>query len=151
MLGPLVSALALAQAKQSAERAVRSLVLGVAMAVVGLAAAGFLVAAIVIALSRAVGPIWACLIVAVVFGLIAGVLQMVRSSIRRQRSTGPGALAMLGGLGAGAAAGSRAGEAAADDALPFRRRTAGRSPFLTRKALLVPAAAFLAALFVARR
>lgn len=152
MLGPIVSALAFAQARQSAGRAVRSLMLGVAAAVVGLMAFAFVLAAIVIALARAVGPIWACLIVAAVFGLIALVIQMVRLSAQRRRHAPLGGLGMLGTLGMGAAAGSAAGEDAAEDALPRRRRPSSvRRNLMSRKGLLIPAAAFLAAIFVARR
>lgn len=152
MLGPLVSALALASAKRSAERAARRMVMTAVAALMGLVAAGFVVAAIVIALTHAVGPIWACLIVAAFFAVVALVILLVRASSERRRALqSPGAFSLLGGLAAGSAAGSAAGEEAVDDALPRGRRRSAMGNLTSRKALLIPLAAFLAALFVARQ
>lgn len=139
MLAPILSALALNEMRRSAQRAARSFVLSILMGIIGAVALGFLVAAGFIALARELGPVSACLIFALVFGLMAVVLFAVKAAQQRPRAAAP---AMLGALG-----GTAAGAAAAPDR-PARRRS-----FLPGgpKVLLIPAAAFVAALFVARR
>ncbi|WP_181700301.1 phage holin family protein [Chthonobacter albigriseus] len=140
MLGPILSALALAEVKRSADRAIRSLVIGLALAVAAGVAFAFLVAAGLIAIAQELGPVWACLIAALIFGLAALVLYVVRINVRRQR---PARSAMLGALG-----GTAAGAASAPDGPP-RRRSWRPSP--RRFLLPAAAAAFVAALFAARR
>lgn len=139
MLAPILSALALNEMRRSAHRAARSLMLSILMGVIGAVASGFLVAAGFISLARELGPVSACLIFALVFALIAAILFAVKAAQHRPRAAAP---AMLGALG-----GTAAGAAAAPDRAARRRSYLPGGP----KVLLIPAAAFIAALFVARR
>lgn len=141
MLASLLSALALNEMRRSARRAARSFTLALLAGLVGAIALGFLIAAGFIALVNGLGPIGACLVMTLVFALLSAVLFAIRAGLRRPRAASP---VMMGALG-----GATAGAAAAPDAPPPR----GRRPLIPggAKLLLIPAAAFVAALYAARR
>lgn len=147
MLGPILSAVALAQVKNRAERAARNMVLTLAAGLMAAVAVGFLVAAGFAALLPVTGPIWTSVIAAVLFGAIALVFFGMKRANRPPDRTPLTGAAMLGAVGGGTA---KAAASAGD------RPRYGRPSMLSRLSsnkmmVILPAAAFAVAVIAGRR
>lgn len=144
MLGPLLSALALARVKHAAERSVRNAAMSLAVMLLALVGGGFLIAAAFIAIAREVGPVFACLVFATLF-LFAGLVTWLVKRSRRPASAPMRNAAMLGAAGSFAAARD-------DEGGPPRRGPGLLSRASHSKLVIVlPAIAFAAAVIAGRR
>jgi hypothetical protein len=146
-LTPLLSALALTEVKQRAERGIRNLVLAIIAGLMGAIAFGFLVAAIVIGLARNLGPVSACLIMTAVFVLVAILFWFTRRTSepsRRGRITSDAVR--------NAFAGSRAGGGDTSRRPNGEYRPSVMSKLTSNKAAIaLPALAFAVAVLAGRR
>jgi O-antigen/teichoic acid export membrane protein len=146
MLGPILSAVALAQLKNRAERAARNMALSLAAGLMAAVAVGFLVAAGFVALLPVTGPIWTSVIAAVLFAAIALVFFAMKRANRPPDRTPLAGAAMLGAVGGGTAKVAAGGD----------RPRYGRPSMLSRLAsnkmmVILPAAAFAVAVIAGRR
>lgn len=153
MLKALLSAMALAEVKARVEIATQNAILSLVASLLGIVAAGFLVAALFLTLLIWMDALLACLVMAAIFLIIAGIVYSGRRKPRKVTGQGPGAAAMMGALG-----GTVATRADAPD--PSRpappRPPEGKGGGLFDKVpggamTVLPVVAFLAALLAARR
>lgn len=145
MLGPILSAVALTEAKRRVDRAVHNLSLSAAAGACLLVAVGFVVAAILVALTRVMDPIWACLIVAVAFLLVALGFWIAKRMDQPPRRRSAATAAMLGAVGGGAAT-----AAVTEPGPAYSPRPATRRLMANKLILVLPAVAFVAAVAAGR-
>lgn len=134
MIGPILSALAVAEVKHRARRAARRAALTAVAGVLGAVALGFVVVAAYVALLPHLGPIGTPLAAAGLFAVVALVVLAVRGFGRHRRSIPAAETAAFG-----VAAGSSGGPSRGGGLMPSGRAV-----------LLVPAAVFLGALVAGR-
>lgn len=143
MLGPLLSAMALARVKRAAERSARNAMLSALAGLLAAVGAAFLVAAGFVAIEDALGPFGACLVFAALF-LFAGLVVWLVKRSRRPAASPMRSAALLGAAGTMSAAGD------GDDGgrrRPSMLARASRSKLV----LVLPALAFAAAVIAGRR
>ena len=151
MLKALLSALAISEIRTRVNIAVHNGIVGAVAALLSLVAFGFLVAALFLALTYWMGPLLACVVLAVLFLIVAGI---VYGAGRRKtrRVGGPGRAAMMGALGGSVAASAEMPDAPPPPPRPPRRTDGGiMSKIPGGPMTLLPVAAFVAALLAARR